>query len=75
MTGLDWVGRLTRLNKQKTEIDYRVFFALGVCFMGLGVVFTSAISLAFVSFLGCGVVFIIIGLAKRDKWAKSKKET
>jgi hypothetical protein len=43
--------------------------------MGLGVVFSSAISPAFVSFLGCGVVFMIIGPAKRDKWAKSKKET
>jgi hypothetical protein len=70
---LGW--KVDEVEQTKTEIDYRVFFALGVCFMGLGVVFTSAISLAFVSFLGCGVVFMIIGLAKRDQWAKSKKES
>jgi hypothetical protein len=29
------------------------------------------VSPAFLGFLGCGVVFMIIGLAKRDQWAKS----
>jgi len=43
--------------------------------MGLGISLMSAFSPAFISFLGCGVVFMIIGLANRGKWAKSKKES
>ena len=68
-------GSLTRLNNQKTETDYRVFFILGICLMGLGVSLMLTVSPAFIGFLGCGVVFMIIGLSNRDKWAKSSKET
>jgi len=39
--------------------------------MGLGVSLMLTVSPAF---LGCGVVFMIIGLANRDKCVKSKKE-
>ena len=61
--------------KHEGEINYRVFFILGICLMGLGIVFMITVSPAFLGFLGAGVVFMIIGLANRDKWAKSKKET
>jgi len=63
------------LNKQKGETDYRVIFILGVCLMGTGTVFLAAISPAFIGILGAGVALMAIGLANRDKWAKSKKET
>lgn len=59
------------MNKQKRETDYRVFFILGICLMGLGVSLMLTVSPAFLGFLGCEVVFMIIGLAKRDQWAKS----
>ena len=71
----DCVGRLTKLNKQKRETDYRVFFILGICLMGLGISLMLTVGPAFLGFLGSGVVFMVIGLANRDKWAKSKKET
>jgi len=61
--------------KDEKPTDYRVFFVLGICLLGLGVSLMSAIGSAFISFLGCGVVFIIISLANRDKWEKFKKET
>jgi len=56
---------------KKRKTDYRVFFVLGICLMGLGVSLMLTVSPAF---LGCGVVFMIIGLANRDKCVKSKKE-
>jgi len=43
--------------------------------MGLGVVFMITVGPASIAFLGAGVALMIIGLANRDKWAKSKKET
>jgi hypothetical protein len=41
--------------------------------MGLGLVFVTAISPAFISFMGLGVVFLALGLSNRDKWADTKK--
>ena len=43
--------------------------------MGLGISLMLTVGPAFLGFLGSGVVFMVIGLANRDKWAKSKKET
>ena len=63
------------MNKQERETDYRVFSILGICLIGLVISLMLTVSSAFLGFLGCGVVFMIIGLANRDKWAKSKKET
>jgi hypothetical protein len=47
----------------------------GICFVALGVVFMSTDNPAFIGFAGIGLFFMIIGLANRDKWAKSKNET
>ena len=63
------------MNKQKMETDYRIIFILGVCLMGTGTVFLAAINPAFISILGAGVALMAIGLANRDKWAESKKQT
>jgi ABC-type multidrug transport system permease subunit len=61
--------------KDEKPTDYRGFFILGISQIAIGVSLMSSIGSAFVAFLGCGVVFMIIGLANRDKWAKSTKET
>ena len=50
------------------EPDYRAFFIMGICFLPMGIIFTSTISPAFISFLALGVIYIAIGLANRDKW-------
>jgi len=75
-----WKGTTISLNekpskKHERETDYRAFFILGISILSMEIIFTSAISSAFISFLGLGAVSMIIGLAKRDKWAKSKKES
>jgi len=62
------------MDKQKKDMDYRAFFILGVSLMAVGISLMS-VRLAFLAFLGFGVVFRIIGLANRDKGSKSKKET
>ena len=61
--------------KREKPTDYRAFFILGCSLIAVGVSLMSSIGSAFVAFLGCGVVFMLIGLTNRDKWEKSKKET
>ena len=50
------------------ETDYRAFFIIGISFLPLGIIFTSIISPAFISFIAIGGCYIAIGLANRDKW-------
>ena len=52
------------------EPDYRAFFIMGICFLPMGIIFTTSISPAFISFLAMGLLYMIIGLANRDKWKK-----
>lgn len=64
---------LYMLQKKKSEgnyrePDYRAFFIMGICFLPMGLIFTSTISPAFISFLAIGVIYMAIGLANRDKW-------
>lgn len=54
--------------KERKEPDYRVFFTLGLIWLPLGIVFFTSMSNP--TFLGLGTVFLIIGLANRDKWKK-----
>jgi hypothetical protein len=55
------------------EVDYRAFFIMGISFLPLGIIFTAAISPAFIGFIGIGACYMAIGLANRDKW-KEKEE-
>lgn len=56
------------LRKEKgNEPDYRVFFILGVTWLPLGIATDNA------AFLGLGAVFMIVGLANRDKWKEQPK--
>ena len=53
------------------EPDYRAFFILGICFLPVGVplgISTNNPGLLGIS--GLGTIYIIIGLAHRDKWKK-----
>ena len=55
------------------EVDYRAFFILGISFLPMGIVFTTAISTAFISFIGLGICYMAIGLTHRDKWNKKEE--
>lgn len=59
------------LSKKSRTINYRDFYALGLCLMALGLVFLT-ISPVYVSFMGSGLVFMSLGLSNRDKWAQSE---
>jgi hypothetical protein len=56
------------LFKKKTirdsEPDYRTFFIIGVAFFPIGIAIKNP------GLWGMGLVFLILGLANRDKWQK-----
>ena len=59
-----------RKEQPSAEPDYRVFFIIGVCWFPLGVVFMSTDNPAGYVFFVLGLVYLVIGLANRDKWKK-----
>ena len=63
-----------KLSKRKKKIDYRMFVILGVSLFVLGISLMSSFGPIFVSFIGCGVVFTIIGLKKSDKRTTKKRK-
>ncbi|UCD03486.1 MAG: hypothetical protein JSW73_03040 [Candidatus Woesearchaeota archaeon] len=54
------------------EPDYRVFFFMGICFVGVGVAFASATNPGFIGIMVLGIVYMIIGLKHKDKWKVKK---
>jgi hypothetical protein len=56
------------------QVNYQVFFSMGIVFTALGVVFTAAINPGFFGFIALGLIYMIIGLANRDKWSKKENE-
>jgi heme A synthase len=59
-----------RKGQPSAETDYRVFFILGICWFPLGIVFmASNLPIGYVFFI-IGFVYLVIGLANRDKWGK-----
>ncbi len=61
------------LRKRKVEsadVDYRVFFILGISFFPFAIVFIATdIPVGYVFFV-LGIVYLVIGLSNRDKWKK-----
>jgi hypothetical protein len=68
-----------KLKKRKAgkvvEPNYQAFFAIGISFVGMGTALTATISPGFIGITALGIIYMIIGLANRDKWTKSKSET
>ena len=52
--------------------NYQVFFILGICLFPVGLVFLIIGNIAFIGLVGMGLIYLIIGLANRDKWEKKK---
>jgi hypothetical protein len=55
------------------EPNYRAFFIMGICFLPMGIIFTSSVNPGFVGFIGLGIIYMAIGLANRDKWKKKEE--
>ena len=53
------------------EPNYQAFFAIGIIWLPVGVVFMLTINPGLgIAFMGMGVVYLAIGLVNRDKWKK-----
>lgn len=62
------LGVLFIVRRQKgdmPETDYRVFFILGIVWLPLGIATDNP------GFWGMGAIFLIVGLANRDKWQEA----
>ena len=55
-----------RRKEEMPEPDYRVFFILGIVWLPLGIALKNP------GFWGMAAVFLIVGLANRDKWKDRK---
>jgi heme/copper-type cytochrome/quinol oxidase subunit 2 len=55
-----------RRKREFPEPDYRVFFILGITWLPLGIATDNP------AFWGMGAVFLIAGLANRNKWKEAK---
>ena len=49
------------------ENNYRGLIIVGFSLIGVGVTFATTINPGFIAFVGCGVVFIMIGASRRSK--------
>jgi hypothetical protein len=52
---------------ESREPNYRVFFVMGITWLSIGIVTDNS------GLWAMGLVFLIIGLANRDKWKDEKK--
>jgi len=53
------------------ELNYRVFFNIGMVWIPVGIVFMIAINPAIgIAFMALGITYFAIGLANSDKWKK-----
>jgi len=64
--------------EETKEINYQSFFAIGIAFFPLGLVFmilalTSDFPVAVgIPFFAIGIMYLIIGLSNRNKWKRNK---
>ena len=71
--GVLFIMLLFKMKKEgkMREINYQVFFYLGLSWIPIGFVFMIAINTVLgIAFMGMGTSYIAIGLANRDKWEK-----
>jgi len=55
------------------ELNFQAFFTMGITFLALGIVLSSAINNpGFFGFIALGLIYMTIGLANKDKWGKKK---
>jgi hypothetical protein len=55
--------------EQGVAPDYRTFFILGITWLPLGITLSAATdNPGFLGLGGMGLVFLVLGLANRDKW-------
>jgi 4-amino-4-deoxy-L-arabinose transferase-like glycosyltransferase len=70
LVGIIFIFFVLKKKKEGTykEPDYRAFFIMGICFLPMGIVFTTTLNPGFIGFIVLGIAYMTIGLANRDKW-------
>jgi len=58
---------IIKARKEPKEPDYRTWFIMGISWIPLGIALDNP------GFWAMGLIFMIIGLANKDKWKKEKK--
>ncbi len=71
--GLLIVFGVVYIRKRKMETNYYTLFTMGVIWLPLGLVFMGSENGLFNIFFILGLVYLIAGLANRDKWPEDKK--
>lgn len=72
LVGVILATLLSKIKKQgkPQEINYYTFLVLGISFLPLGIIFSTTINPGFLGITGLGLVYMIIGLANKNKWKK-----
>jgi len=60
--------RKRKMGAAPTSTDYRALFILGLSFIPVGIIGVTLLNVGFLGILGLGVVYMVTGLANRDKW-------
>ena len=66
-----------RRNEGKPQANYRIFFLLGITWLPFSIILMIVSFILQIPFyigfplLALGLIYLIIGLANRDKWKKS----
>jgi hypothetical protein len=63
------IKTLSEPEEQKT--NYRALFVIGITFLGAGTALAASVNSGFYGLTAMGLIFMIIGLANRDKWETS----
>ena len=72
------VLRKRKRERKAGETDYRAFFILGVAFLPTGLAMMMVYFFAEIPFeiglplFALGLIYLIVGLANRDKWNKNQ---
>ena len=75
---LVFVLQKKRENREARETNYQIYFAMGVAFFPIGLIFMilSLISdfpiAVGIPFFAIGIMYLIIGLSNRNKWKRNK---
>ena len=78
VTGILAVVMVRKRKKEgKPQADYRIFFLLGITWLPFSIILMIVSFILQIPFyigfplLALGLIYLIIGLANRDKWKKS----
>lgn len=67
------ISTMLNMSLKVIEPNYQVFFILGIFFLPMGIVLMITIdNPAFIGITGMGLIYMVIGLANRDKWKKNE---